>query len=268
MSPEHERARPHVREAGSGPAVVCLHANASNSSQWRELSERLAPRYRVLAPDLYGCGRSPEWPSPTTITLADEAALIEPALAGAAPFALVGHSYGGAVALIAALADPARIRALVLFEPTFFSLVDAVAPRPNGVEGIRRTVDTAAAALARGDRDAAAEAFIDYWMGAGSWRATPDPRKPAIAESMVNVRRWAHALVADPTPLSSFRRLEMPVLYLTGARSPESAHAVAEVLVPALPRVRVVRLAGVGHMAPLTHPALVNDEIARFLDRV
>ena len=45
---------------------------------------------------------------------------------------LVGHSYGAAVALIAALACPERVRALVLYEPTLFSLVDADAPPPNG----------------------------------------------------------------------------------------------------------------------------------------
>ncbi len=40
-----------VREAGSGPAVICLHSNASTSGQWRGLMERLAPKFRVLAVD-------------------------------------------------------------------------------------------------------------------------------------------------------------------------------------------------------------------------
>jgi pimeloyl-ACP methyl ester carboxylesterase len=258
--------RPYVREAGAGPGVVCLHANAGNSAQWRELMDRLSPTYRVLAPDSYGAGRSADWISDRTIALSDETAFVEPVLETAgAPCVLVGHSYGGAVALIAALANPARIRALVLYEPTLFALVDAAHPPPNGIEGIRNTVRASAAALDAGDRDAAAMHFIDFWMGAGSWAQTPAQRKPAIMDSIVNVRRWAHALLTEPTPAEAFAALDMPVLYLMGESSPESAHAVARVLLPHLPRARALTLAGVGHMAPVTHPDAVNAAIADFL---
>lgn len=44
---------PHVREAGAGPAVVCLHSNASHSGQWRDLMSQLSPQYRVRALALY-----------------------------------------------------------------------------------------------------------------------------------------------------------------------------------------------------------------------
>ena len=50
---------PFCREAGAGPGVVCLHSNASSSSQWRELLDTLAPRCHVLAPDSYGAGKGP-----------------------------------------------------------------------------------------------------------------------------------------------------------------------------------------------------------------
>ena len=95
---------PFVRDAGDGPAVVCLHANASSSSQWRELQERLSPHRRVLAPDAYGAGKSPEWPSDRVISLSDEVALLEPLLDRAgSPLSLVGHSYGAAVAAAASI---------------------------------------------------------------------------------------------------------------------------------------------------------------------
>ena len=261
------RLTPHVREAGSGPGVVCLHSNASSSAQWRSLMDRLGGRHRVLAPDSYGAGRSPDWPSDREISLHDEVDFIAPVLARAGtPCALVGHSYGAAVALMAALEDPARVRALALYEPTLFALVDAQGPPPNGVDGIREAVRAAGAALDAGDRSTAAEHFIDFWMGAGSWRAMPPERKPAIADAVVNVRRWAHALFGEPTPARSFAALDVPVLYMLGGSSPESAHAVARALVPVLPRVRVVELRGLGHMAPVTHPDVVNDAIAAFLD--
>ena len=257
---------PYFREAGSGPGVVCIHSNASSSAQWRGLMDLLSPRHRVLAPDSYGSGKSPDWHSDREIALRDEVDFIEPILARlTAPFDLVGHSYGAAVALVTALHNPGRVRALALYEPTLFSLVDAEELPPNGADGIRNAVSAAAAALDAGDRDAAAEYFIDFWMGPGTWDATPPQRKPAIADSVVNVRRWSHALFTESTSVQALSALNIPVLYMLGSESPESAHAVARSLVPALPRVKVVEFPGLGHMAPVTHPDPINAEIAKFL---
>lgn len=259
---------PFYREAGAGPGVVCLHSNASSSAQWRALTELLAPKFRVFAVDSYGSGKSPEWPSDRVITLADEAAFIESVMQKAgAPLALVGHSYGGAVALIAALKNPGRVRALALYEPTLFSLIEAEKPAPNDADGIRNTVARGAAALDAGDRNAAAEHFIDYWIAPGAWKQTPEARKPAIAASTVNLRRWAHALINEPAPLAAFRTLDIPVLYMMGKRSTASAHGVARLLTAALPRVTVMEFEDLGHMGPVTHPAPVNEAIREFLER-
>lgn len=259
---------PFVREAGTGPGVVCIHSNASTSSQWRALMDLLSPRFQVLAPDSYGSGKSPQWPSDQVIRLRDEVEFIEPVLARAgSPLTLVGHSYGAAVALRAALERPGRVCAMALYEPTLFALVDAHAPPPNHADGIRDAVAAAAAALDAGNTDDAARHFIDYWIGAGSWNATPTERKPPIAASVVNVRRWAHALFTEPTPLAAFRELDIPVLYMVGKRSTPSAHGVASLLISALPRVELVEFDDLGHMGPLTHPQQVNEAIAAFLDR-
>ena len=261
-------ALPFHREAGSGPAVVCIHCNASSSSQWRPLMDRLAPHHRVLAPDTHGAGRGPAWPTERTLTLHDEVALLEPVFARAgAPFALVGHSYGGAVALIAALKQPERVRALVLYEPTLFALVDAASPAPNEADGIRETVARAAAALAAGNRGAAAEAFIDYWMGDGAWAAKAESQRSTIEAAIVNVQGWGRALLGETTPLAAFRALEMPVLLMQGSRTPASARAVATLLARTLPRVETLSFDGLGHMGPITHPAEVDAAIEDFLRR-
>ena len=257
---------PFFREAGTGPGVVCLHANASTSGQWRSLVDLLAPRFHVFAVDSYGSGKSPAWPEARLMTLGDEAAFIEPVFArGGDPFALVGHSYGGAVALVAALKNPRRVRALALYEPTLFSLVDAERPPPNEADGIRDTTVRAQAAIDAGNLDQAAEVFIDFWMGKGSWARTPDARKPPITASCANIRHWAHALMKEPTPLAAFRELKIPVLYMTGSESPASSLAVARLLTRTLPQVEVVDFKGLGHMGPVTHPERVNEAIARFL---
>lgn len=263
------QALPFIREAGSGPRVVCLHSNASSSSQWRGLLDALAPRFHVLAADSYGAGKSPEWPSDRRIALQDEVDLLAPVLAAdGAPLVVVGHSYGAAIALLAALANPGRVRAMALYEPTLFSLLDAERAPPNEADGIRQAVAASVAALERADRDGAAEAFIDYWMGTGAWRATPEARRGPIAASIVNVRRWAHALTTEPTPLAAFRELRVPVLYMLGGRSTTSAHGVARLLTATLPHVEVKEFADLGHMGPVTHPGPVNDAIAGFLGRL
>jgi pimeloyl-ACP methyl ester carboxylesterase len=257
---------PFFREAGTGPGVVCLHANASSSSQWRALMETLAPKFHVLAADSYGAGNSPAWPTDRPVSLGDEVALLEPVFARAGdPFALVAHSYGAAVALIAALSQPNRVRALALYEPTLFALIDAESPPPNDADGIRSAVAGASAALDAGDPTGAAECFIDFWMGKGAWGHTPEPRRGPIVASMANIRGWGTALFEDPTPLRMFSRLDVPVLYMVGKDSPASSRGVARLLAPTLPQVQLVEFDGLGHMGPVTHPQAVNEVISRFL---
>ena len=259
-------AVPYFREVGTGPGVVCLHSNASSSAQWRALMDSLSTTHQVLAPDLYGAGKSPDWHSDRVITLADEAALIEPVLQRAgSPFVLVGHSHGAALALRIAVENPGRVHALALYEPTLFSLIEADGSAPNEADGIRDAVTAAARALDAGDADAAAEHFIDYWTGPGSWAATPEARRPAIAASVRSVRRWAHALMTEPTPLAAFGALHLPVLLMTGDRSTAAAHAVARRLNQVIPNITRIDFPGLGHMGPITDAQLVNAEIARFL---
>jgi pimeloyl-ACP methyl ester carboxylesterase len=91
-------AKPARAQATAG--VVCLHASASSGRQWGALKGRLTGRYRVFTPDLYGAGDTAPWPDERELSLADEVTSLEPVFKAAGEsFHLVGHSYGGAVAL-------------------------------------------------------------------------------------------------------------------------------------------------------------------------
>ena len=228
--------------------------------------ERLAPSNRVVAIDAIGAGKSPPWADAAGPSLSDEAAFIEPALAATAqPFVLVGHSYGAAVALVATLARPERVRALVLYEPPLIALLEEEAPGQDASRELRRAAGDAAAQIAAGDRPGAARRFIDYWMGAGSFDAMPAARQSPIAASMDPIARWAAALVEEPTPLAAFRALAMPVLFMVGSESPASSRGVARLLVKTLPNVTAMTCEGLGHMGPVTHPDVVNEAIAAFI---
>jgi pimeloyl-ACP methyl ester carboxylesterase len=258
---------PFFREAGAGPGVVCLHANASSSHQWLSLMDVLSDRFHVLAADSFGAGGSPPWPAEGGVSLEDEAALLEPVFERAGePHAIVGHSYGAAVAMIAALADPRRVRAIAVYEPALFWLLDAQSPPPNEADGIRAALAGAADSLAAGDRLCAAQRFIDFWMGEGSWAGTPDSRRARVAAAVVNIRGWARAAFSNPTPLAAFAALDVPVLCMMGSESPASSRGVARLLAKTLPRVQLVEFPGMGHMGPVTHPAIVNNAVSRFLD--
>jgi len=259
---------PFYREAGSGEGIVCIHSNASSSLQWRALMERLAGKFHVLAADSWGAGQSPARPARRSVSLRDEVSFLDPIFARAGGFfTLIGHSYGAAVALVAALRYPSRVRALAIYEPTLFSLLDEEKAPPNEADGIRETVADAGAALDAGSPTAAAERFIDYWMGTGSWAAMPEKRRGPIAASIVNLRNWANALLHEPTPLATFESLRIPVLYMVGKKSPASSRGVARVLGSVLPQVKLVEFDSLGHMAPVTHPEIVNEVIADFVSQ-
>lgn len=228
----------------------------------------LAPKFHVLAADSYGAGKSPAWPTDRTIRLRDEVALLEPVFARAGDeFSLVGHSYGGGIALIAAMVHRRRVRAMALYEPTLFALVEQESSSPNDVDGIRNVVAESVAALDRGDQAQAARCFIDFWMGEGSFDRMPERVQAATAESVKNIQGWKDALFDEPTPVDAFAALDVPVLLMVGTRSPLSSRAVARRLARVLPKVDVVELEGLGHMGPVTHPEVVNERISGFLAR-
>lgn len=256
----------YVREAGSGPGVLCFHSNAATGAQWRPLMERLSDRFRVIAVDAYGAGRSPDWPPGTPGSLSDEIALLQPLLDSVpGPLHLVGHSYGAAIAMKLALEQPGRVASVAVYEPTLFSLLIAEDLGHPAARGIREAAADAAAAIERGQPDAAAERFIDYWMGPGAWRSMPESRQAPIAHAMRGISHWGHALFGEPTPLSAFETLDVPVLYMVGERSPASSRGVYGLLARALPRATIVEFPRLGHMAPVTHPDVINAAIEQHL---
>jgi pimeloyl-ACP methyl ester carboxylesterase len=263
-----ESDSPQPRPGGHIVGVVCLHASSSSSRQWRALAEYLAGRFTVRAPDLYGSGESPLWTENRPLTFADELAKLEPAFDSAGNrFHLIGHSYGGAVALHATLAEPSRVRSLVLIEPVLFGLLmddDGLQPTAREIMAVR---DDTVAATATGDLDGAARRFIDYWMGTGTWADTPERRRALTRPTMVGVSSQWQAIFADPTPLSGYASLQVPTLLLTGARSPAPSRAVAALLTRTLPNLNTIELADTGHMAPVSHPDQVNALIEAHVAR-
>lgn len=104
-------------DEGSGPLVVLLHPLAQAGEFWRPLIEELSPRFRVLAPDARGHGRSTWDGTPFTVEdlASDAAQLIEHA---GGPAAVVGMSMGGCAAIALAVRRPELVSAVVLADTT------------------------------------------------------------------------------------------------------------------------------------------------------
>jgi lipase len=107
----------HEWGARAAPPLVCLHGVTGHGRRFRRLAEeRLAKRFRVLAPDLRGHGHS-EWEPPWTIgtNVADVLEMI--AAAGIERATWLGHSYGGRLVLEIAALEPHRVERAVLLDP-------------------------------------------------------------------------------------------------------------------------------------------------------
>lgn len=104
----------HLNRYGpSGPTqVLAIHGLTGHGQRWQTLATRHLTEFAVAAPDLLGHGRS-TWAAPWTIdaNVAALAALLD------APAVVVGHSFGGAVALQLAASHPELVSALVLLDP-------------------------------------------------------------------------------------------------------------------------------------------------------
>lgn len=240
---------------GRRPALL-VHCALAHSGAWTPLARALTAAgsdARLTGFDLPGHGGSDPWPG--TPDLADLATAMAHALAertaATGPVDLVGHSFGGVVALRLALEAPALVRRLVLIEPVLFAAL-------TGEETARLRAAEApmAAALAAGDRPGAARHFLAEWGDGQSWETLPARDRAATAARIHLIPASAPALWDDTAGLLAAGRLEAlatPTLLLHGDRSPPEAATICHRLAGRLPGAAVQRITGAGHMLPVTH---------------
>jgi pimeloyl-ACP methyl ester carboxylesterase len=253
----------HVETLGAGVPVIALHSGGMSGRQWRKLGEVLAPDHEVLLPDLLGSGKNPPWPDAEPFEVELDVNAVRAVLARAGRAHLVGHSYGGLLALTLAREAPGSVLSLSLYDPVAFGVLYEP-PDEVGLANLRSarenpvfTDDT------RGGNREWLETFVDYWNGKGSWNALPPPARAAFEKVGRKVFYEVRSLAEDRTPASAYAAIAAPTLFLTGEHTPAAARGVIARLMSVLPGAQRIEIAGAGHMGPITHAPEVNAAIAR-----
>jgi pimeloyl-ACP methyl ester carboxylesterase len=245
----------------SRATVLLLHSGGFTSRQWRRLVELLAPRFDVIAPDFLGYGSRPRWPEGKPFHFHQDVALIESLVRG--PVHLVGHSYGGLIAMQFALRHQDRVQSIAVYEPVTMGVLrmpeddDAL----RALHTVRRTWDAGANGVDEGWlRD-----FVEWWNGAGAWERLPEDTRQAFRVVGWKVFQEVITLLGDTTSRETYATIAAPTLLLAGEASPLTERRTVQRLGESLPRATVHWLPGVGHMGPISHAAIVNEAIAAHL---
>ena len=256
-----------VDDRGAGTPVVLLHSSGMSSRQWRSLAARLAPSHRVLAPDFVGTGKNPLWDDSVPFHYGLDVAAVGRLLDGVeGPAHLVGHSYGGLIALAVARTWPERVRSVAVFDPVAFGVLHDPADEAGLADLRQAEAQPVFTDEALGGSEAWMQSFIDYWNGPDAWRSLASPTQEQFLRVGRTVFREVMSLMADRTGVASYAAMTAPTLLLAGERSPTAARRVTEVLRAALANARREVVPGAGHMGPLTHGPIVDGLIARHID--
>jgi pimeloyl-ACP methyl ester carboxylesterase len=246
---------------------MLVHSSVSGARQWRRLMDDLKGRFRVRAVNLFGYGKTPPWSAETTQSLDDQARLVEAALPpNADAIYLVGHSFGGSVAMKAAARLGGRVTKLVLLETNPFYLLEQSGRLGAFAEAmdLRNCIKKFGAL---GEWATAAEKFADYWGGAGTWQDMPSERRVAFAEALKpNFFEW-DAVMNETTSAEQWAvLLPRATLLACDPNTVLPTREITAVLRRSCPVWAYKEVAEGGHMAPLTRPDLINPIVSSYLD--
>jgi pimeloyl-ACP methyl ester carboxylesterase len=255
--------RIHYTEAGSGPALVLLHGLSATHANWEYTLAAFAHRWRVIAPDLPGHGRSEKPDAPYTVDFHAGMVRSLGRELGVDEAVVIGNSLGGQVAAEIALSYASWARALVLVAPA---------------GGFGTTVQAFRWAIAAAARPRLLRVALPWALD----RSVYDPSQPACAERRrILAERLAHddyprfaravtrsllgSIGAGHQPL---HRLQQPVLLVWGRNDRMIALSGSRRLLREVPHARLAVLDQCGHLPMLEQPERFNAAVTDFLRAV
>lgn len=216
--------------------LIFIHGFGGEARQWKYQLQAFGLKDRVIAPDLRGHGLSDKPPGSYRMEdLLSDLELVLAALGVEAPFVLVGHSFGGAIATEYALRHPDQVERLVLIST----------PGEYRLHAAYRVLFRLPLPLLR-----LAEPFTRPWLHA-----------PAHVLKAL----YAHAL-STWVGWPRFRSLTLPVLVIRGHRDIVFERPLFEEVARAIPRAEDVNVGASRHMVMIERHEAVNRAISRFLE--
>lgn len=255
------------RQIGDGSRqVLALHCSIAHSGAWRALASHF-PDCSFIAPDMLSHGKSPDWDG--------EGEFPDLIMAGVRPFLrapmdLIGHSFGGTVALRLAVEQPDLVRSLTLIEPVLFAVAAKDAPEVMAQhDQDARAVITAFEAQ---DWPLAARLFNRMWATKGTprWPDLPETTRAGMIRGVHIVPGCDGAVYHDRPGLlvpGVLEALQVPTLLLRGDLTHPIIPAVNAGLARRLPNATDVCVPDAGHMLPLTHPGETAGHVRDLFSR-
>jgi pimeloyl-ACP methyl ester carboxylesterase len=247
-------------EYGSGPPLAILHGLFGSGRNWATIATRLGEHWRVIALDLRNHGRSP-WAESMAYGEMAEDVHASLSARGYRRFALLGHSMGGKVAMVAALHRPEAVERLVVadiapvvYPPRHLGLIRAM--RDLDLAGVRRRAE-ADMRLATAVRDPAERAFLLQNLvlddAAARWRI-----------NLGAIEREMPSLTGFPTMPPGVVYPE-PALFVGGERSDYLRPEYETKIRRFFPNARIERIPKAGHWLHADQPRSFLDLVEAFL---
>ena len=250
-----------VFSSGSGPPVVLVHGAASDHTTFRVVAPLFEPRFTVHAIDRRGRGASGDGPGWTMEREYEDLRAVAEVVAAesGAPVDVVGHSFGGRVALGAAL-QPGHLRRLVVYE--------GAPPAPQRPYQGADLLARLRVVLAERGPEALLQAFLAEVIGMSpdeleAYRMNPVwPLRVAAAPTIVRELEGERSSAAS---LDALGGVGLPVLQLLGGDSTPPFRAATEALQGRLANGRVVVIDGARHAAHHSHAERFVAEVEDYL---
>ena len=244
----------YAEEEGEGaPALVFIHYWGGSRRTWSEVIARLSNRFRCVAMDLRGWGKSDRHAEDYSLfAQADDVEGVIAAL-NVKDFVLVGHSMGGKIAQILAGRRPDGLRAVVLVAPA--------PPTPLLAPDERKRYMLDSYATPEGIEDALKVINHRPLTSAQRVQVTEDSVGGAEAAKVAWV---SQGMVLDISEQAA--AITVPVCVIVGSEDQaENEAALREAILPLVPRAQFETIEGVGHLSPLEGPDEVAEAISDFL---
>jgi pimeloyl-ACP methyl ester carboxylesterase len=253
------------------PAVVLIHGLGDESDSWRHVVEPLSARYRVVAPDLPGFGRSDKPRRAYTVPFLCDTVLALMDALSIAGATLIGNSLGAVIAQSIALERRERVRSLVLIggtllagtQPLNLPMMLFLLPGVGEWLYTRLRKDPQAAfETLRGyyaDLDGLPEADRDFMFQRVNERVWSDGQRRAYFSVLRHTAMWVPRQQRGLD--EKLARLATPTLVIRGEHDHLMPVANAQALVDVQPSIRLVTIPGAGHLPQQERPRALLDAI-------